>query len=259
MTIRQPAVISLMLLASCTCGSTPSLDAKITDPWGKPVEGVEVLLNGEGNPARTSVEGLFSIRNLKTDTYKITASREGYLPENYTIAFDAEAEQQEPHHLEMYPEPETDGYHLVGPESYLKLIPEPVKRVGSEIKVYQGVQSSGEVEVDGKNLRVVFHTPLKMDQVARLDIELHRLAFVGQTEVGTVDGREEVDLNLWVSDGKIKYVREARGSDDNYLIRVEELASGTYAFSSMDLLDPKNDAFPTIAEAVRNVHVFTAK
>jgi hypothetical protein len=257
MTSRLIAISASLVLASCTCGGGPSLDGRIVDPWGHSVADVEIRINGEGQPAKTGAEGTFAIKSLKTGAYKLTAQRKGYITDAYEMMFDAENDDDTVTDLTMYPEPTSDGYHIVGPESYIRLPAEPVKRIGSEIKQFQGVESAGDVEIAGKNFRVVFHTPLKMDQIARLDIELHRLTFIGQTEVGTVDGREEVDLNLWVSDGKVPFEREARGSDDNYLFQIEELPSGTYAFVSMNMLNPKNDAFPNIAEAVRNVHTFT--
>jgi hypothetical protein len=121
------------------------------------------------------------------------------------------------------------------------------------------VKSSGGVEVSGKELRVVFHTPLKMDQVARLDIELHKLTFVKEMEVATVEGPQKVDVNLWTDAGKVEFEREELGSDDNYVFRVDNLPSGTYAFVSMDLLNSANAGFEALPEGVRRVNPFTVK
>mgnify|MGYP000261208459 CR=1 FL=1 len=46
---------------------------------------------------------------------------------------------------------------------------------------------------------------------ANLDIELHRLEFIETTEVPTVDGVQEVDVNLWVSGGKVNPLIGAAG------------------------------------------------
>jgi hypothetical protein len=98
-----------------------------------------------------------------------------------------------------------------------------------------------------------------MDMVARLDIELHRLSFQKEMAVATVEGNQNVDVNLWVDSGKVDFQREELGSDDNYVFRMDNLPSGTYAFVSMGLMDPGNERFDAIAEAVRVVHPFSVR
>jgi hypothetical protein len=259
MNSRQIALTALLALAGSACGEDPSLNGKVVDLWGAPVPGATVTLGDDGSAAKANKNGGFSIKQLKSGTYKLAAEKEGYIGETFEVKFNAEADASSTKSLSLTPEPTIDGYSLVGPKGYLQLEPVTVKRVGTDIKSFQGIESTGDIEIDGANVRVVFHTPLKMDQVARLDIELHRLEFVRETEIGTVDGTSNVDVNLWVDAGKVEYTQATKGSDDNYVFEMSKLPSGSYAFVSMSLLDAKSNAFDAIAEPVRKVHAFTVK
>ncbi len=246
-----------LLLASCLCSEPPMLQGRVVDPWNHPVEAVSVEGPGKDAKAMTDDKGHFALP-LPLGKFTLLAKREGYITARREFEV-KEENASEIRSIRIIPEPGSDGYHVVGPESYLQLQPSAVTRVGNELQSFQGVKSSGDVEVDGKELRVVFHTPLKMDQVARLDIELHKLTFVKEMEVATVEGAQKVDVNLWTDAGKVDFQREELGSDDNYVFRMDNLPSGTYAFVSMNLLDTRNPQFDTLPEGVRNVHPFTVK
>lgn len=250
-------VASTALLSSCLCSSPPTLEGRVLDPWQQPVAGVAVALQGLPDPVVTDDKGLFSVP-LRAGTLELSATKEGYIKAAHKVEV-TDPDNNMVTSVEILPEPKTNGYHLIGPESYIELKPEVVSRLGNELNPFQGIKSSGDVEVAGKKLRLVFHTPLKMDQVARLDIELHKLSFTHQMTVATVGGQEEVDINLWTDGGKVPFERAELGSDDNYLFTLTEVPSGTYAFTSLNLLDPKNEAFLQIAEPVRRVHPFTVK
>jgi hypothetical protein len=246
-----------LALAGCLCTDPPTLQGRVVDPWNHPVDGVKVSQPGAETPAVSDDKGQFTLP-LKLGKYKIKGEKEGFIPASREIEVKDE-DASELRSLTIIPEPTNEGYHVVGPESYLQLNPEAVARVGNELQSFQGIRSAGNVEIDGKQARAVFHTSLKMDQVARLDIELHKLTFVKDMQVSTVEGAARVDVNLWTDAGKVDFEREELGSDDNYVFRMDALPSGTYAFVSMDLLDPKNAGFDTLPEQVRNVHPFTVK
>jgi len=256
MTTRPTFVAALMLLATA-CGEDPTLEGVVVDPWGEPVAGAEVTASGIEAQAKADGKGEFKLP-FKKGSIEFEASREGYISRSASIEATTD-EETDAVAIKLIPEPETDGYHAVGAESFVKLAPQPVIKLGNELKSYHGIRSAGDLEFDGKAFRVVFHTPLKMDQVARLDIEIHKLDFVESTEVGTVDGVEEVDLHMWIDGGEVEYEKEQAGSDDNYIFRADELPSGTYAFVSMGLLDATSDSFEKMPAEVRVVHPFTIK
>lgn len=257
MTRRLLALSAPLLLQACLCSEPPTLQGRVVDPWSHPVEGVSVTEPGAEQPSVSNDKGLFSLP-LKLGKYKIKAQKDGFITASREVEVN-DADASELRSITVVPEPTTDGYHVIGPESYLQLDPQVVTRTGNELQSFHGVKSSGNVEVDGKQLRVVFHTPLKMDQVARLDIELHKLSFVKDMDVATVEGAQKVDVNLWTDAGKVDYEREELGSDDNYVFRMDNLPSGTYAFVSMDLLNPNSPAFKALPDEVRRVHPFTVK
>lgn len=251
---RLFAVSATALLAACTCGQDPVVKGTVVDLWDVPVDGITVSL-ADGAKTTSDAQGQFTLPMAAS--LDVGLAGQGYIPRTTTIT-PTSTEEDFATQLQIIPEPATAGYHLVGESSYLPVPGQPVQRVGTDLQNWQGIRSTGDVEVSGTPLQLIFHTPLKMDEVARLDIELHRLTFVETTEIDTVEGKEEVDVNLWISAGKVKYVKAALGSDDNYSFTIDDLPSGTYAFVSMDLLNPKNpEGFSKIAPEVRKVHAFT--
>lgn len=255
--VRRLLALPFVFTAACVCSEPPTLEGRVVDPWDHPVEGVKVTMPGAAEPAITNEKGRFSFP-LKAGKYTLKAEKEGFIAGEMPVNV-SDADTTSITSIRVIPEPTSDGYHLIGPESYLPLAPVGVTRVGNELKQFIGIPSSGETEVDGKELRAIFHTPLKMDMVARLDIELHRLSFQKEMAVATVDGNQNVDVNLWIDSGKVDFQREELGSDDNYVFRMDNLPSGTYAFVSMGLMDPNNERFDAIAEAVRVVHPFSVR
>jgi hypothetical protein len=257
MLARIASAACLLSLTACL-GDPPTLTGTVVDLWGNPVSGVEVTLNPEGKTATTNGKGEYSLP-IKKGEFKVRAAGEGFIAGEQDITV-TDITKKNSVDVRVIPEPETDGFHVVGPESYLKLAPQQVERQGNDLKAWQGMRGVGDTEVDGKELRIVFHTPLKMDEVARLGIKLHKLNFVENTKVATVEGEEEISLNLWTDAGDVEWEREELGSDDNYVFRANELPSGTYAIVSMNLLSSLDAAaFDKIPASVRRVHTFTVK
>lgn len=255
-----PAVV---FAAACNCGEKPALEATVTDIWGNPVEAAQVgwAEAEEDEIASTDAKGETELELGGAGEAVVEVRREGFIPHTETVTVE-DPDKDVEHTFAVYPEPETDGYHLIGAEAYAPVPSEPVVRLGNELRSFHGIRSIGDVEIPkGSSVRAVFHTAdLKMDEVARLDIELHRVEFNEATDVPTVDGIERIDVNLWTSAGKVDYTRATLGSDDNYLFDLGELPSGTYAFVSMNLLDTKDpEAFSKIAAPLRRVHPFTVK
>lgn len=242
-------------LTACTCSDTPMITGEVVDLWGNPVEGLQVAV-AEIEPSYTTARnGTFALPMMAKAT--VTLSGDGYLSRTVTIE---PSGQQAPHEqrIEVVPKPDSPGYYVVGESGFLPLAAEPVVRTGTDLQTWQGIRSSGDVSTPAGDLRVLFHTPLKLEQVARLDIELHKLTFVEDTQVGTVDGSAAVSVNLWVSDGVVPVKREALQGDDFYLFKADDLAAGTYAFASLQLLDAKNPgAYDKTPPPVRKVHPFT--
>lgn len=250
-----PALLTIGLVA---CGGPPpTVEGRVVDLWDAPVEGAKVQLVGNDTPSTTNGKGRFTFPMAKKGKVTFKTSREGYISatENAEVK---DPEKFQTVNIEMIPEPSTDGYHLIGDSGYLTLGSVTVEARGNDLKSWFGIEKSGDIEVTGKPFRAVFHTPLKMDEVARLGVSLHRLTFIEKQTVLSAEGEQEIPLNLWVSDGEVAYEKQTLVSDDNYMFTVEELPSGTYAFVSMGLLTPANAlAFGSVPAKVRTVHPFT--
>jgi Flp pilus assembly protein TadD len=81
------------LLVACMCGSafadpTGRVRGKVKDPEGKPLEKVEIVLEAKGEVPQTyktstNAKGEYIHIGIKPGLYRITASKDGYLPVNY--------------------------------------------------------------------------------------------------------------------------------------------------------------------------------
>lgn len=246
-----------LLLSLAACGEDPKLSGTVVDLWDKPMAGLDVTIP-ETPSVKTNDKGAYSFP-VKAGKYKIKVTGDKVIPNAREVAIEANVDTPNVK-LRVIPVPEKPGFNIVGPESYLQVAPQAVERKGNDLKHWQGVKSVGDLEVDGKELRVVFNTPLKMDQVARLGIELHKLTFQEMTKVATVDGDQDISLNLWTDGGKVEWTKEELGSDDNYVYRATDLPSGSYAIVSMNLLSTlEAEAFDKIPASVRRIHTFTVK
>lgn len=252
------AALPPVLLAACTCNAPPRIEGKVVDPWGNPVVGAEITVPGVAQPLTTDGQGAFALPMQAAVEARVTA--EGWIPGSGSLKV-SDTTVTAPWELTLYPEPAAPGFHLVGADAYIPLPAEPVVRLGSDLQAFQGIRSAGDVVTPADApLAVVFHTALKLDEIARLDIELHRLAFVEEAAIGSIDGEAGVDINLWTSGGRVPVERTPLGSRANYLFTVESLPAGTYAFSTLHLLDARDPgAFDRTPPAIRKVHAFAAE
>ena len=147
---RFLAYTALISLAACF-GEPPALNGKVVDPWNKAVDGATVALVGKKAQAKSTKGGAFSIKNLEKGKYEIKAAKDGYIPDSFEVDFDP-AKTEAVETVRLIPEPTSDGYHVVGAESYLKLAAQTVTRLGTELQAFQGIKSAGDVEVSGLSL-----------------------------------------------------------------------------------------------------------
>jgi hypothetical protein len=255
----RPARSLLVALPACTWSGEPTIDVAVVDLWGGAVPGVVVeVVEGPPPPVPlvTGWRGVASLPLAPAVTLRVSGA--GWLGREVVVR-PADGVARHVEQVELVPEPTEPGFHAVGPGGYARLGPEGVRLAGNAVRSFVGVASASGVVLPAGTLKVVFHTPLRRDEVARLDLALHRLRFVEQAEVGTVDGPRVIDVGLWVSDGEVAFDRVQLGEGgENYAFRAEALAPGAYAFVSMDLLAPRLPAdFERIALELRVVHPFT--
>jgi hypothetical protein len=243
------SVPALLFLAACS--REPRLVGQVVDIWGEPVEGATVVLDQLSERPLTDKNGKFDLPALP-GAHKIKAGREGYIQEHQEVTV-VEGEPPPKVLFELYPKPEEPGFYAVGDDRYLRLEPEPVYQRGGELESVRGIKSLGEASLQGTSLRVVFHTPLKMDQVMRLVLGLHQLEHVASMNMIGPFGPTAVDVNLWESKKEVDIHIEPMRSRTDYLITsTGTLDAGGFAFDTQKLLTAGDlETFKEIPEPLR--------
>jgi hypothetical protein len=155
--------------------------------------------------------------------------------------------------LQLYKKPEQAGFYVIGTEDYQRLEPQPLVQLGNDLRTLRGLHEVGDIVVEGSKIRVLFHTPLKMDQVMRLGLQLHRLEYQRETQmVGSVE-MQTIAVNLWTSAQLVDTQVEPLRSRNDYLIESKtDVEPGAYAFDTQGLLSGQDaESFKEIPEPLR--------
>jgi hypothetical protein len=243
------------------CGQDPVLKGQVVDIWGQPVSGATVMIVGQANARiQTDNSGLYAMTRLP-GSHEFKVGREGYIQQHAQFSVDPSNEQAGPT-FQLYKKPAEVGFYIVGAADYDRLEAQTVHSVGNELKSFHGLKSAGDAGTEGTTIRVIYHNDLKMDELMRLGLELHKLNHVSETTFpGPLGSEMSADVNLWVSEGEVAVNIEPTASKTDYLITSKEpLKAGTYAFHTQDLLTPKDlEAFAQLPDALRVAFPFTVR
>jgi hypothetical protein len=225
-----------LLLSVVGCSTEPRIEGQVVDVWGNPIAGATIVLEGQSERPLSDDNGRFSLP-MQFGTLRMKAGREGYIQEHIELE-SPEAGPPPKAVFELFPKPEEAGFYVVGTSEYHRLGPQPVSQLGNALENVRGIPAIGDAEAEGTHLRVLFHTPLKMDQVMRLGLQLHRLEYVHQKSmIGPLDANTPVDVNLWTSVSAVETEVEPLRSRNDYLIESKgDLEPGAYAFDTQGLL-----------------------
>jgi len=224
----------------------------VVDIWGDPVQGAVVKMDGVGERPTTDANGRFELP-FRVGTHTLKAGREGYIQRDLQVTLPETAAEADEVVFQLYPIPDETGFHVVASDGYQKLEPRPIHAVGNNIRSLYGLRESDGPSVDGSALRFVYHGPLSRQQLAALDISLHKLEFVADAEMIGIT-TQQVPLNLHVSAGEIPLALTRLNSRNDYLLETEgPLERGArYALTTNDLLDPPDDEhFRRVAPTLR--------
>ena len=105
-------LLALLLLGACT--TPPTIDGKVVDIWGEPIEGATVLMVGQGERPLTDHEGRYSF-SVKPGEHEIKAGKEGYIQAHTTLDVAAEGDAPAGPVFELYKKPEVAGFLTKGP------------------------------------------------------------------------------------------------------------------------------------------------
>lgn len=239
--------LAALLVLTAGCQDAPTLSGQVVDIWGNPIPDATVVLEGSPSRPQTDAYGNFSLPWAE-GALKLKAGREGYIQEH--LAIEVAAGKSVNPVIALYPKPEENGFYVVGLGDYSHLQREHIQHYGNELLAITGLKSV-QTRVESDPFRVVYHTDLRMDEIHRIDLELHALDYRKTTEAKTAVGTEQVDLELWVSKGVVPFEINPMRSRNDYLITAD-LEPGYYAFTTQKLLSPATvAAFETVPQGVR--------
>ncbi len=256
----HPTALIPLILALQACGGGPELITEVVDPWGNPVSGVQVSISGTEKTLKTSGKGQVSVP-LEAGSFRIKATKDEWIGQNAMTKVES-TDGSVTTQITIAPQPPGKGYFLLGEDDYVPLRGEPIVRMGTDLRNFQGLRKIGDIEVeleDDRPFQVVFHSDLRRDQLGRLNIELHELTYQDEAQVLTVEGEQDVDLNLWVSSKQIDLDKQHL-SGGTWLFSAEKLQPGTYAFVTDDLFEDMTQvSFESHPKQARKAYPFVVE
>lgn len=220
------------LLAAC--GPPPGIDGKVVDIWGEPIEGATIRLAGHAEQPLTDREGRFRLPPFQ-GSREIKVGRAGFVQDRTEWVGDGRPGRGPV--FELYPQPKEYGFYLVNSGVYGRLPSTPVDAVAGPLHTISGLTTVGSVVSDSRTMRVLMHTPLSADEVARLDLELHRITFVDRSEMLGPLGPVSATIQLWTSSQEVATTIRPLRSRTDYLVTTNgPLEPGHYALQTQGLL-----------------------
>ena len=247
-------MMSVLLLGLLACGTTPTIEGKVVDIWGNPIEGATVMMVGESARPLTDAEGRYELPVIP-GTHELKAGRKGYVQAHATLSV-AEGEVPAGPIFELYPRPEQPGFYAVGHGQYVPLVPEPVETTGNELRSYRGLKQKGDATLSAQDFKeFLFHTELSEDEVLRLGVQLRKLKYLPEGEVPGPLKPTKIKVGLYTDAGPVPVEMERMKSRTDYrIVPKQPLEPGVYAFQTQHLLDSHDpEAFQTLPDELRVV------
>jgi hypothetical protein len=263
MTIRAPALALLfpgLLLGACSKPETVS--GRVVDIWDRPIAGATMVLEGVPQHGISDEQGRFSLE-LAEGSSRLMAGKDGFIHDVAILPSPDEDGLRAPVEFQLYPDPGKVGFYAIGREAYLALPDFEAETRGTEVRAMTGLRDVGDVQVPGNStLRFVFSSTLRAERLAQLNLQLHRLEFVGDGSMPGVLGETPVALNLWSATGEaIPFDLVVLPSRDDFLIELREpLAEGAYAFHTQgSLTNTRYEGLDKLPKELRRSWAFEVK
>jgi hypothetical protein len=253
----------LLAASLVACSDPPTVEGTVTDIWGKPVAEAKVTISGEPSHGSTDAAGHFLMELSSLGAKSISAGKEKYINAEVKLTVDDDDETPaEKAAIQLYPEPEKHGFYGVGRQKYVELPAQPIGTVGTEIRAYTGLKSVGDSLIPkDAPARFLYSSELRKEEIARLDLKLHRLEFVDSPLVPGALGEQPVKVALWIAKDTVAFDLKGMPSPDDYLITTREpLAPGVYAFNIGGLLSSSDvHALDSLPREMREAWAFEVK
>lgn len=242
----------MMLFA---CSTPPSVEGKVVDIWGHPVEGATVMMVGQGEKPLTDAEGRYKLPVI-AGKHELKAGRKGYIQAHADLDVAADGTAPGGPVFELYPMPKEPGFFAVTTNEYTHLQPVTVHSVGNELRSFRGLKSKGDASIDTEELEVIFHTELTLDEVLRLGLQLRKLEYRDEGEIPGPLRPTPVKVGLYTDAGEVPIEIAPMKSRTDYRITPKQpLERGIYAFQTQHLLDAHDpERFEQLPDELRKVY-----
>lgn len=253
----SPRVLPLVLALAVGCETVPeTIEGKVVDIWGNPIEGATVMVVGGAERPLTDADGRYVLPRAE-GLLQIKAGRLGFIQDHREIEVKPGEAATGPL-FELFPKPEKGGFYAVAVGKYVEIEPKPVKNVGNALQQFRGVADLGGVVLETEKPRIVFHTELRQDEIVRLGLALRKLELVGEAEIPGPVGPAKVQVNLYVDKGDVPLEVVPLRSRTDYLLTPKEPLphDAAYALVTQSLLTVDDPAFNAVPEELRVVFPF---
>jgi hypothetical protein len=250
--------ISLALFSACS--SPPTVTGFVVDTWDNPIANADVKVTTATGTERvtTDDEGRFSVPDF-TGKATMLAAAEGHIPNggDYTVAVGV----VNPLVMSLYPRPTSDGFFAIGSAGFLKIDEHRISVKGSDFEALYGFEDLGDGAVQSGTLRFIFHTDRTIEQLNRVDLNLHRLSYVDTAIIEGPLRPVTISPNMWTASDDIPIeIIPIRSKSDYLIVSKEPVLPGNYAFDTQDTLTPiKSDDFEKLPKEMRIAYPFSVR
>ena len=252
-----------VLMGLLACSSTPTVKGTVTDVWNNPIEGAMVQMEGSGTSETTDSKGHFSftLSDVEPGNLRFRAGHKDFIHDVEVLVYSPELEDDtlDSVTFSLYPEPDTKGFFAVGQSEYSQLNGAELVEYSSTFKKIYGLARVGDVKVPSNKPAFVYHSSLRKEEIKQVNLGVYKLGFKEKEEMTSFLGDTEVEIDLWVAEGKaIPFNLRSLDQEDMYLVEFsDELEVGVYAFSGR-YIEGKNVA-NTLPKELQVAYTFEIK
>ena len=249
---------SLVLFSACSSQHTVS--GFVVDAWDNPIANANVKVTTSNDEHRTTTneEGRFSLPDF-TGPATMLAAAEGHIPNGgeYTV----KENDVNPLVMSLYPRPTSDGFFAIGSSGFVQIKEHQISIKGSDFEALYGFEDLNDDAVESGKLRFIFHTDRTIEQLNRVDLNLHRLNYV---ETAIIEGPlrpVNIAPNMWTASEDVAIeIIPIRSKSDYLIVTKEAVPPGNYAFDTQDTLTPaKAENFERLPKEMRIAYPFTVR
>lgn len=226
-----------LLIGLLGCNNTPVVSGTVHDIWNTPIEGAMVQMEGNGNKQTTDAQGQFSfeLKNVEAGNLRFRAGHTEFIHDVEVLVYapEMDSENTDLVQFELYPKPDDKGFYAVGTNEYHNLKSGELVDVKSPFKTVYGLARVNDVKLSNGKPQFVYHSSLRKEEIKQVNLGVYKLSFQEKESMTGLVGDTEVELDLWLPEGKaIPFNLRSLDQDEMYLIDFSsELEKGIYAFS----------------------------